>query len=294
MTDFEPPRLHAPRLADVLGRGVPEIELVRLERQPQAEGLPLEVAAAVRAAVLPHLDQVRAGDTVAIGVGSRGIRDIPLVVAALITALRERAARPFIVPAMGSHGGADAAGQEETLRRLGVDARLGAPVRATMETVPLGRAGDVAVRFDALAATADHIIVVNRLKSHTSFSGRIESGLAKMLAIGLGKQSGAEELHRLGPTRIEDRSSPPPASSATASRSSEVLRSSRGPTSSWPRSSSCPLRGSAEPVRRSCCCWRRRMKPGSPSSKPTYWWWTRWGRSTPAREWTPTSSDGGW
>ena len=117
---------------------IPEIEVVRLQRQPQVEDLPLEVAAAVRAAVLPHLDQVRAGDTVAIGVGSRGIRDIPLVVAALITALQERAARPFIVPAMGSHGGADAAGQEETLRRLGVDSRLGAPVRATMDTVPVG------------------------------------------------------------------------------------------------------------------------------------------------------------
>ena len=205
MTEFEAPRLHAPRLADVLGRGVPEVELVRLQRQPRAEGPPLDVSAAVRAAVLPHLDQVRAGETVAIGVGSRGIQDIPLVVAALITALRERAARPFLVPAMGSHGGADAPGQEETLRRLGVDARLGAPVRATMDTVPLGRAGDVAIRFDALAAKADHIIVVNRLKSHTSFSGRIESGLAKMLAIGLGKQVGAEELHRLGPTRIEDR-----------------------------------------------------------------------------------------
>src|SRR4026208_1987745 len=80
MTDFEPPRLHAPRLADVLGRGVPEIELVRLQRQPPAEGTPPDGSAAVRAAILPHLDQVRAGETVAIGVGSRGIQDIPLVV----------------------------------------------------------------------------------------------------------------------------------------------------------------------------------------------------------------------
>ena len=88
----------------------------------------------------------------------------------------------------------------------------------------MGRAGDVDVRFDALAATADHIIVVNRLKSHTSFSGRIESGLAKMLAIGLGKQSGAEELHRARSRRgSRTVSSPPPGSSATASPSAEVL-----------------------------------------------------------------------
>jgi hypothetical protein len=206
MTDYEAPRLRAPRLSDLLGRSAPDLDLVRLRRRTDSSPPPrLDPGDATLAALRPHLQGVHAGDTVAIGVGSRGIRGIDRVVAAVVGAVRERGADPFVVPAMGSHGGADAPGQEATLRRLGVDEGLGAPVRATMETVPIGRADDVSVRFDALAATADHILVVNRLKSHTSFSGRIESGLAKMLSIGCGKQSGAEELHRLGPSRIEDR-----------------------------------------------------------------------------------------
>jgi len=206
MTGYEAPRLLAPRLTDVLGRSVPDLELVRLRRRADGGGkLRLDPYQSAYAALSTQLGRVRAGDSVAIGVGSRGIRGIDRVVAGIVTALRERGARPFVVPAMGSHGGADAAGQEATLGRLGVDAGLGASIRATMDTVPLGRAGDVSVRFDALAAHADHILVVNRLKSHTSFSGHVESGLAKMLSIGLGKQSGAEELHRLGPGRIEDR-----------------------------------------------------------------------------------------
>jgi hypothetical protein len=205
VADFEPPRLVAPRLADILGREAPDLKLVRMERRRTTTAAPVDPAELSHAAIAPHLGAVAAGDTVAIGVGSRGINGIDRVVAGIVSAVRERGAEPFIVPAMGSHGGADAPGQEQTLARLGVDAGLGASVRATMDTVDLGRAGDVSVSFDAFAAEADHILVVNRLKSHTSFSGRIESGLAKMLAIGLGKQHGAEELHRLGPARIEDR-----------------------------------------------------------------------------------------
>jgi hypothetical protein len=143
---------------------------------------------------------------VAIGVGSRGIKTIGPVVAGMVQAVRQHGGEPFILPAMGSHGGASAEGQRETLARLGVDEeRVGAPVRATMDTVALGMVGDVDVAVDAHAAKADHILLVNRLKSHTSFSGEIESGLAKMLAIGFGKQHGAEELHRRGPVEIERR-----------------------------------------------------------------------------------------
>jgi hypothetical protein len=110
------------------------------------------------------------------------------------------------VPAMGSHGGSTAAGQEETLAGLGItENQVGAPIRATMETVSLGLAADVDVAVDAVAAAADHIVIVNRLKSHTSFSGGIESGLGKMLAIGLGKQHGAEEVHRRGAVELERR-----------------------------------------------------------------------------------------
>lgn len=205
MTFYEAPRLHAPPLADILGRSVPNLGLTKLRLRSSGSTARLDPTVRARAAIEPHLTEVIAGDTVAIGVGSRGIDGIADVVAGVVAVLRERGALPFIVPAMGSHGGADAARQQETLSRLGISARLGAPVRATMDTVSLGTAGDVAVRFDAFAAAADHIIIVNRLKSHTSFSGQIESGLAKMLAIGLGKQRGAEELHRLGPARIEER-----------------------------------------------------------------------------------------
>jgi hypothetical protein len=144
---------------------------------------------------------------VALAVGSRGIARLPEVVAAAVTALRAGGAEPFIVPAMGSHGGATAAGQEHVLRELGVTAEtVGAPVLATMDTARVGAlAPDLDVFVDRYARDADAILVINRVKSHTSFTGQIESGLAKMLAIGLGKQRGAEELHRLGPAHIEDR-----------------------------------------------------------------------------------------
>jgi hypothetical protein len=206
MTGFEAPRLTAPRLDAILGRRAPNLPMHRL-RRAEREGEPaLEPEAAAHAALEPHLGRVRPGDVVAIGVGSRGIKTIGPVVAGMVRAVREAGGEPFILPAMGSHGGASAEGQRETLAGLGVTEDLvGAPVRATMDTVPLGIVDDVDVAVDAYAAKADHILLVNRLKSHTSFSGDIESGLAKMLAIGFGKQHGAEELHRRGPVHIERR-----------------------------------------------------------------------------------------
>ncbi|WP_426241462.1 DUF2088 domain-containing protein [Nocardioides sp. LHG3406-4] len=206
MPDFVAPQLKAPRLADILGRSVPNLSLHQLRRRtPEAPpvGDPAERA---YAALRPHVGVVRPGDSVAIGVGSRGINHIGEVVAGIVRTVREQGGEPFIVPAMGSHGGADADGQRQTLAWLGVtEEAVGAPVRATMDTVPLGLADDVEVALDAYAAQADHIVLTNRLKSHTSFSGQLESGLAKMLAIGFGKQHGAEELHRIGPTQIERR-----------------------------------------------------------------------------------------
>ena len=206
MSDFDHPRLDAPRLADLLGRRAPNVTLHRLRRRSPQRSPAGDPAERAFAALRPQLGAVRPGDTVAIGVGSRGISHISEVVAGMVRALREVGAEPFIIPAMGSHGGADAEGQRQTLASLGVaEDAVGAPVRATMETVALGRADDVDVAIDAYAAEADHIVLTNRLKSHTSFSGQLESGLAKMLAIGFGKQHGAEELHRLGPTQIERR-----------------------------------------------------------------------------------------
>ncbi len=198
--------MQAPRLQDILGRRVPDVPLRRIRRR-QDDGVPaLEPRSAARNSLQGRLSAVRPGDSVAVGVGSRGIHRIVDVVAGIVDALREAGAEPYVVPAMGSHGGATAEGQAETLAGLGIsEASLGVPVRATMATVPLGPADDVDVAMDWNAAQADHVLIVNRLKSHTSFSGAVESGLAKMLAIGLGKQHGAEELHRLGPAQLERR-----------------------------------------------------------------------------------------
>ncbi len=138
-----------------------------------------------------------AGARVAVAVGSRGIGPIVSVLKTLIEELREAGAQPFIVPAMGSHGGGTAAGQAGVLAGYGIDeARLGVPVRAGMETVVLGRTqSGASVHLDAIASQADGIVVVGRVKPHTSFRGPVESGLCKMLVVGLGNRSGAESMH---------------------------------------------------------------------------------------------------
>ncbi|MCL6517570.1 DUF362 domain-containing protein [Alicyclobacillus sp.] len=167
-----------------------------------------DVAAAVHRAIAEAGvgDRIRPGARVAIGVGSRGIANLPDLVRATVEVIRQRGAEPFIVPAMGSHGGATAEGQRATLEHLGVtEATVGAPVRATMEVVQRGvSAGGLPLYVDAHAAAADGIVVINRIKPHTSFRGRVESGLIKMLVIGLGKQRGAETAHQLGMGHMAD------------------------------------------------------------------------------------------
>ncbi|GAC1303801.1 MAG: lactate racemase domain-containing protein [Vulcanimicrobiaceae bacterium] len=137
---------------------------------------------------------------VAVAVGSRGIARLGEFVAAAVAALRRAGCEPFVVPAMGSHGASTAQGQADVLAHLGVtEASVGAPVRATMETVEVGRTpSGLPVYMDTLAYAADAIVPINRVKPHTSFRGPIESGPAKMLAIGLGKQDGARSVHSLG------------------------------------------------------------------------------------------------
>jgi hypothetical protein len=134
-------------------------------------------------------------------VGSRGIDRIADVTKSVVALVRRRGAVPFIVPAMGSHGGATAAGQADVLATLGItEAGVGCPIRATMDTVELGTIdGRIPVHFDRIAAEdADAIVPINRVKLHTDFTGPVESGLLKMLAIGLGKQRGADALHSEG------------------------------------------------------------------------------------------------
>jgi hypothetical protein len=142
--------------------------------------------------------RIRPGGTVAITAGSRGIAQIALVLRTLVEALRAAGGRPFVVPAMGSHGGATAEGQQNILESFGItEDYTGAPIRSSMETVTLGTTSDgLPLHFDRLASEADHVVVVNRVKPHTNFSGEIESGLLKMTLIGLGKHTGAALYHR--------------------------------------------------------------------------------------------------
>jgi len=163
-----------------------------------------DVAAATARALEPLRARVTQGMSVAITAGSRGIHDKATVVRAAGEWLRSVGAEPFVVPAMGSHGGATAEGQVQLLADLGMTPEtLGMPIHATMETIELDRLPDgPAVHLDAHAAKADAILAVNRVKAHTDFKGEIESGLAKIVAIGLGKQRGAEGVHRYGPANL--------------------------------------------------------------------------------------------
>src|SRR5437870_13396512 len=155
--------------------------------------IPAAVAERLAAANLP----VKRGDTVAVGAGSRGIANIDVVVGATVRYLHDLGARPFVFPAMGSHGGGTADGQLDVLAHYGItEATMGCPVRATMDVVQVGEALGMPVWLDRFAAEADWIGVVNRVKPHTDFKGSIESGLFKMMTIGLGKYQGAIQYHR--------------------------------------------------------------------------------------------------
>src|SRR5918992_6312939 len=150
--------------------------------------------------------RVEAGMQVAITAGSRGISGIDNILASLVRILKDAGAEPFIVPAMGSHGGATAEGQVEILSSLGVtEERIGAPIRSSMEVVELGETeSGVPVYMDCIASQADGVVIVGRIKQHTDFRSDVESGLMKMSAIGLGKHAQALALHAHGVEGIRD------------------------------------------------------------------------------------------
>ena len=141
-----------------------------------------------------------AGMRVAVAVGSRGIDGAAEIVARLVSRLKEAGCCPYVVPAMGSHGGATPEGQVRVLASLGItEGSAGAPVRSGVESIALGTTPGGAEAFiDSLAMEADAIVLVNRVAPHTAFSGPVESGLAKMMAAGLGNTQGARSLHRQG------------------------------------------------------------------------------------------------
>ena len=142
---------------------------------------------------------IQPGARIAITCGSRGIDQYALIIKTVVSFVKAKGGQPFLVPSMGSHGGATAEGQEEVLRRYGItEESTGAPVVSSMDVVEIGRTDKgLPVYIDKNAYEADGIILVNRVKPHTSFRGKYESGLVKMLAIGLAKQKGAEMTHFL-------------------------------------------------------------------------------------------------
>ena len=161
--------------------------------RPRVADIPRAVTDALGAANPP----VQRGDIVAVGAGSRGIASIDVIVRATVNWLQDLGARPFVFPAMGSHGGGTAEGQLSVLEHYGItEATMGVPVRATMDVVQVGEALGMPVWLDRHAAEADWIGLVNRVKPHTDFKGSIESGLFKMMTIGLGKWKGAIQYHR--------------------------------------------------------------------------------------------------
>jgi len=165
--------------------------------RPQIEDIPTGVTAALEQLHLART--IRPSHTVALTAGSRGIANIHIILRSTVSFLKNLGARPFIVPAMGSHGGGTAEGQSHILESYGItEESVGAPIRASMDVVSLGSTTEgFPVHLDRHASEADHIGVVARIKPHTGFHGTIESGLLKMIMIGLGKHVGALAAHRL-------------------------------------------------------------------------------------------------
>ncbi|MBN2292281.1 MAG: DUF2088 domain-containing protein [Pirellulales bacterium] len=159
-----------------------------------------DVAATVREELgrLRLGERVEAGQSVAITAGSRGLSNNREIIAAIVAFIKEIGAAPFIVPAMGSHGGGTAQGQRRLIESFGItEHSVGCPIRASMETVVVCRTvQDIPVHFDRAAYEADHVLVFNRVKPHTMFAGDIQSGLMKMMLIGLGKHEGATVYHK--------------------------------------------------------------------------------------------------
>jgi len=176
----------------------PDFYHVQINHTPQGLENPERVLNERLKSFLPR-SGIASGDSVAIGVGSRGITNISLFITTLCRNIREMGAHPFIIPAMGSHGNATAEGQIKVLEKLGItEAVCGAPIISSMAVEQAGTALDgVPVYFSRDALAMDHTICINRIKPHTKFKGPVESGLYKMLCIGLGKHKGALTYHNM-------------------------------------------------------------------------------------------------
>ncbi len=193
-------------LASVLERvTLPRMYMV--EQKFESQALPdVEGECRKQIAGLKRLDTLPEKAEIAIAVGSRGVASIDVVTRGVVSALKEKGFVPFIVPAMGSHGNATAEGQTELLAGYGItEEAMGCEIRSNMEVVEIDvLPNGLGVYMDRMASEADGIVVVNRVKTHTAFDGEYESGIVKMLAIGLGNHIGATSCHQLGFGMMEE------------------------------------------------------------------------------------------
>ena len=184
-----------------------EIKMRRISQifeQTKIENIPEEISKEFERIRLS--DRMKPGIQIGITVGSRGIKNIPLITRCVIEEVRKRGGVPFILAAMGSHGGAAAEGQKKVLENYGVTEKtMGVSVKSSMDVVELGRLENgLPVYFDKTAFESDGVVVVNRVKVHTAFKSAIESGLCKMLSVGLGNHEGASLVHYLGVKGLRD------------------------------------------------------------------------------------------
>ena len=175
----------------------PETAIVR-QKLPRKEIKDIPAAVQRAFQTLNLKARTKPGDSVAVGVGSRGISNISLIVKECLRLLKERDLSPFIVPAMGSHGGNTPEGEISTLAHLGItESSMEVPIVAVDDVIQVGTLKtDVPILLDRAAAEAGHVVVINRVKPHTKFHAAIESGPTKMLAVGFGKRQGAAVYHR--------------------------------------------------------------------------------------------------
>lgn len=181
---------------------------VQLVRQTAPQPAIADVSAEVRRLWLASktAKRIKSGMKIAVAVGSRGIANILPLAKATVDALKELGAKPFVVAAMGSHGGATPDGQRELLASYNIDeAHLGVPIVTDMDVVQIGtNSRGQPVWWDKNALAADGVVTVSRVKPHTDFRGKFESGIVKMLVIGLGKQVGADQVHAYGPNGLRE------------------------------------------------------------------------------------------
>ncbi len=173
-------------------------QMIRIRQKfktPKLDDIPQKIKSRIKHLGLEK--KVTRGQTVAVACSSRGISNYNTIVETVVSSLKQIGLTPFIVPSMGSHGAATALGQQRVLEHLGItEKEMGVPIRSSLDVVRIGEtAENIPVYLDKLAARADHIVLVNRIKKHTEFEHEFESGLLKLMAIGLGKQKGAATYH---------------------------------------------------------------------------------------------------